>query len=542
VIDNREIEMPAGSTLLQAARRLGIDVPALCYRDGCRPNTSCMVCVMRVRRSDEGEETGRLVPSCATVVEHGMVVESETPPVREARRTALELLLSDHAGQCRAPCQYACPFHTDIPRLMRQVAARRFDQAGVTLRSAMPLATILAPLATPHCERACRRREIDAPAAIGVLMRYVARRSPLPDAAQLPPRRPDSGKRVVVSGAGPAGLSAAWSLAQCGHGCVVLAAGDKAGAAIRAMLPEPQAPSLDAEIALIEKLGVRFELRSPADPPPVIEALRRQFDAVLLTTHEAEREPAVKGQAACADGPICPSATSGVFVVAEAARPARLLHAAVEGQKVAACIDQYLRGQPVSGPRRLTALRTGRPPREQVVALAARASPAPCLTPDRETAELTDEQAQAEARRCLHCDCFKLETCQLRKYAERYGADAARYRGTRRIVRRLGPHPKVICDPGKCILCGLCIQLAEQFREPLGLTFIGRGFDVNIGVPFGGSLAEGLKQAARQCAEACPTGALSLLTEEARQAHQSDTSDDPGRPDGPPSPDPAPKQ
>jgi len=68
----------------------------------------------------------------------------------------------------------------------------------------------------------------------------------------------------------------------------------------------------------------------------------------------------------------------------------------------------------------------------------------------------------------------------------------------------------VVFEAGKCILCGICIQLAEQEREPLGLTFIGRGFDVQVGVPFGRAFDEGLIRAAARCVEACPTGALSL--------------------------------
>ena len=52
------------------------------------------------------------------------------------------------------------------------------------------------------------------------------------------------------------------------------------------------------------------------------------------------------------------------------------------------------------------------------------------------------------------------------------------------------------------------MQIASRAEEPLGLTFIGRGFDVRIGVPLGGSLAEALHEVAVECAEACPTGAL----------------------------------
>ena len=91
-IDGREVDVVPGSNLLAAARKLGLDIPALCYQPGCTPNTACMACVVKVRDPD------RIVPSCATPAADGLVVESETPELHALRRTALELLLSDHCG------------------------------------------------------------------------------------------------------------------------------------------------------------------------------------------------------------------------------------------------------------------------------------------------------------------------------------------------------------------------------------------------------------------------------------------------------------
>ena len=74
-------------------------------------------------------------------------------------------------------------------------------------------------------------------------------------------------------------------------------------------------------------------------------------------------------------------------------------------------------------------------------------------------------------------------------------------------------HPMVCFEAGKCIRCGNCIKVAGDHQEALGLTFIGRGFDVHIGVPFHESMRDALLEAARAAVAACPTGALTLREE-----------------------------
>ena len=68
----------------------------------------------------------------------------------------------------------------------------------------------------------------------------------------------------------------------------------------------------------------------------------------------------------------------------------------------------------------------------------------------------------------------------------------------------------MIFEPGKCIACGICVRIAAEHSERLGLGYAGGGFAMRPGVPFHESIAEGLKIAAVACASACPTGALVL--------------------------------
>ncbi|MFH1417318.1 MAG: 2Fe-2S iron-sulfur cluster-binding protein, partial [Planctomycetota bacterium] len=512
VIDNREVDVPQGSTLLDAARALGLDVPALCWREGCRPNTSCMVCLMKIAGGD------KFVPSCATIAEDGMCVESETAEVRQARRTSLELLLSDHAGECRAPCQYACAFDTDVPRMIRHIAAGRVAEAAAIVREAMPLAAVLTRASPEVCEGACRRCAVDEAAAIGLLKQYVADHDLASPEPYEPPREPDSGKCVAIVGAGPAGLSAAYFLLLGGHACAVFDAKPAAGG-ILLDLDEKQLPHdvLTREIARIEGLGARFELATSIGSEPPLDALRRDYDAVLIAVGKLESDSAeYLGLPASGGRLVVKQSTHeteapGVFAAGDVVRPrSHAVRAAANGKAAAACIDQYLRGDRVTKPAKLPNLKLGHPDAGEVAIMAAEAGQTPRVVPSAVSHGLSDEEAQAEARRCLRCDCEHLGTCTLGKYAEEYGANAGRYRGQRRRREERQYHPDIVYEPGKCILCGLCVQIAEQHGEELGLTFVGRGFDVRVAVPFDEPLAKALKRAARQCAEACPSGALAL--------------------------------
>src|SRR6266498_566069 len=106
-IDEHDVQLLAGQTVLDGARKLAIDIPTLCYLEKCGPQTSCLACVVKIN--------GKLVPSCATQATADMVVESETDEVHETRRTALELLFSDHVDDCLSLCYRLCPLGFNIP-------------------------------------------------------------------------------------------------------------------------------------------------------------------------------------------------------------------------------------------------------------------------------------------------------------------------------------------------------------------------------------------------------------------------------------------
>ena len=93
-IDNQTVAVPEGTTILEAAKSVHINIPTLCYLKDINEIAACRLCVVEI----EGHV--RLVPSCDNVVSEGMVVYTNSPRVREARRVNLRLLLSQHDTQC----------------------------------------------------------------------------------------------------------------------------------------------------------------------------------------------------------------------------------------------------------------------------------------------------------------------------------------------------------------------------------------------------------------------------------------------------------
>ncbi len=94
IIDNKKINVPEHTTILDAAAQNGILIPNLCYLKGLNEIGACRVCLVEI------EGVSRLVTSCNNTVEEGMVIYTNSPKVREARRTNVELILSQHDAKC----------------------------------------------------------------------------------------------------------------------------------------------------------------------------------------------------------------------------------------------------------------------------------------------------------------------------------------------------------------------------------------------------------------------------------------------------------
>jgi len=481
-IDGKQVTVAAGATLLEAAAEAGVVIPALCHAPGLRPLTSCMLCVVKETGS------GRTLPACSATAEEGMAIETLDDEIRSARREILELLLSEHAGDCEAPCRRTCPAALNIPLMLRHLARDETTAAARVARDGLVLPATLGWVCTAPCERSCRRAAHDEAIAIRHLHRQAAEVA-LSQAPPAPSRDPDTGKRIAVVGAGPAGLAAAWVARRYGHHCHLLEQRETAGGALRE-LPEERLPRqvLDAEIDGVRRLGVEIECgHRVGDLAP----LGASYDAVIAACHGMGPE----GDA--------------VFRANEHQLTVRSV---ANGKEAAARAHAYLCGKAVA--QAACDSRLGRISPEEMPEYAAPRVSAEALSRPRQS-----EKLSREAQRCLHCDCHKPVSCKLRQYATEYGADPNAYRGAERpSADRVSRHGGVYFEPGKCIKCGLCVEITREAGEELGLTYVGRGFDTRVTVPFGAALEAGLRKAADACVEACPTGALARGDGEERAA------------------------
>lgn len=501
--------MTKGTTILSVARDEGIQIPTMCFLDNSDHFPTCLVCIVK----DLG--TGKLIPSCSTLVAEGMEIVTGDEEVIEARKTSLELLLSDHVGDCEAPCQTNCPAYMDIPNMNRLLAAGQFEEALRVVKKDIALPAVLGRICPAPCERACRRRNIDEPVSICTLKRYAADHDLGLDVHFMPQLAPPNGRKIGIIGTGPAGLSAAYFLMQKGYQCTLYDKNPLPGGALRYAIPDDRLPKevLDQEIDIIRKMGAVFEMDHELSPD-ALQELRDQFDGIIVATGEDNTDFVgldKNNKSFVTERNTHRTNLEGVIAIGSAIKPGRVaIRAVAHGKEAALSMDQWLNGMPVVGEARMFNSRFGKMLEEEYGDFMLEADTGPRIEIEG-TRGFSLEEVKKEAARCMHCDCRKKDNCKLRIYSDDHQAAQKRFfPKERKPVRKIFKNKPAVYEPEKCIKCGICVKITSRQKEELGLTYIGKGFDVEISVPFDNDQVNAFKKTALECIEHCPTGALSL--------------------------------
>lgn len=291
-INGQNVTAPAGSTILEAARKNGIYIPTLCYDEAVEVYGACGLCVV------EAEGVPKLLRSCSAKISEGMVINTESERVVKSRKIAMELLMSAHDGDCIAPCQLACPANTDCQGYVGLIANGKFEDALKLIKNTNPLPASIGRVCPHPCEKACRRGKVEEPINIAQL-KFFAADLDLKGEKYLPACAKATGKKVAIVGGGPAGLTAAYYLRTLGHEVTVFDMMDKMGGMLRYGIPQYRLPKelLDSEIALIEKLGVRLVNNVKFGKDITLDMLKFVNDAVILAPGAWKSSPMrVKGE------------------------------------------------------------------------------------------------------------------------------------------------------------------------------------------------------------------------------------------------------
>ena len=670
IINGKECVGQQGQTILEVAEANGIFIPTLCHLATVKHYGACGVCVV------EGEKMPKLMRACSTLAADGWVINTESKRVQQARKIALELLMSDHDGDCKGPCHLNCPARTDIQGYVKQIALGNDKEAVKIIKDKISLPASIGRVCPHPCEEDCRRQFVEAPLSIAYLKAFAADNDMKSENPFKPELAESTGKKVAIVGGGPAGLNAAYQLAVKGHAVTVMDMMPEMGGMLRYGIPEYRLPKavLAEEVKQIEALGVTMINNIKVGTDVTLETLRGQFDAVLVavgawkstsigcegdklegvlggidmlrevnlgarpnlgknvavvgggnvamdacrtavrlgaenvyviyrrTRAEAPAEdleieealeegvtfkwltnpaailgengkvqriklqvmelgePDASGRRSpvpvegkfeildvdtvisaigqrcslegfealeltrkgtiVADEALCTTNIEGVFAAGDATNrgPSIAVRAIGEANDAAAAIDAYLKGNPMVKFEPFYSKRNAKDVDFSGYEKKARAEMS-CKDPayrrgnfDAVINGFTEEQARAEASRCLECGCHDFEDCKLIKHANLYEIHPERFDGKKRMTASETKLVTIERNQGKCILCGLCVRVCEEVEGKGILGLVGRGFGTEVKPEFRNpeTIADCVN--CHKCVYACPTGALKILT------------------------------
>jgi heterodisulfide reductase subunit A-like polyferredoxin/coenzyme F420-reducing hydrogenase delta subunit len=183
-----------------------------------------------------------------------------------------------------APCQYACPIGTEVPAYVSLIADRRFGEAMDVIRKDNPLPSVCARVCHHPCEARCQAGKTGDPIAIRALKRVATDHALQAGAYSVARESRDDGEKVAIVGAGPAGLTAGYYLAEKGHDVTIFDALPVAGGAAAVYIPDFRLPKdmLEVDIENIKNAGVRIKTNTRVGDDISFDELRSSYKAVFV--------------------------------------------------------------------------------------------------------------------------------------------------------------------------------------------------------------------------------------------------------------------
>ncbi len=288
-INGYELNAYSGETILDLAKRNKIEIPTLCNDKRVLPFGSCGLCIVEV------EGVPKLLRACATEVMNGMIIKTHTDRVKASRKLALELLLSDHKGDCRPPCTLACPGQTDCQEYVGLIGNGEYIEATKVIKSKLPLPSSIGRVCPHPCEDSCRRKNVEEPISICRLKAFAADHDLFSDFPYIPEYDDKRwfNKSIAIVGGGPGGLTAAYYLKQNVNSVTIYDAMPKMGGMLRYGIPEYRLPKdiIDREAKIIEDMGVKFINNVKVGRDITFEHLRNSYDVLIVAIGAWESVP-----------------------------------------------------------------------------------------------------------------------------------------------------------------------------------------------------------------------------------------------------------
>ncbi len=286
-IDGIALQAAPGTTILEAAQSVGIEIPTLCHDKRIEEYGACGICVV------EAAGIPKLLRACSTKISDGMDINTKSERVVKSRKFALDMLLSNHTGDCKAPCSLACPAGTDCQGYVGLIANGEYEEALKLIKQHIPLPAAIGRVCPHPCQTACRRGLVEDPIQIAYLKSFVADIDLESENAFVPELAEINGKTVSIIGGGPAGLTAAYFLRIKGYSVKIYDKMPKMGGMLRYGIPQYRLPKelLDKEIELIEKLGVEMINGKTLGVDFTIESLKAESDAVVVAVGAWKSSP-----------------------------------------------------------------------------------------------------------------------------------------------------------------------------------------------------------------------------------------------------------